>query len=266
MADQQTINLPQYLIKLCAIAQEAGRAIMEVYHSDFSVQTKDDNSPVTAADQLAEKIILTELAKLDPQTPVVAEESASAGNIPAIMDRFYLVDPLDGTREFLKRNGEFTVNIALIEGRKPVAGVVYAPALAEIFAAQGGAAYRGQLDITAALESAHLAHLVSNTAKPEKMIGIASRSHRDAETENYLRSHSITEVISAGSSLKFCAIAAGRAHVYPRFGRTMEWDTAAGHAVLVAAGGKVCTSDGKSLEYGKADQAFANPTFIASSF
>jgi 3'(2'), 5'-bisphosphate nucleotidase len=252
------------LIDLCRIAHQAGRVIMDIYKTDFTTHIKDDASPVTAADQLAETLILDELTRIDKTTPVVGEESTAAGRIPQIGNRFYLVDPLDGTKEFLNRNGEFTVNIGLIEDHVPVAGVIYAPAIGEVFAAANGIAYGGKIAVSEPMTETVWRNLVV-APDTEKTIAIASRSHRDAATEAYLLEKGITEIISAGSSLKFCAIASGRAHVYPRFGRTMEWDTAAGHAILIAAGGNVRGLDGQPLRYGKSDQGFANPSFIASN-
>ena len=245
------------------LALSAGREIMSIYATDFSSHTKNDLSPVTNADEAAEKIILAGLAMLDPATPVISEEAASAGRIPQVANRFYLVDPLDGTREFVSRNGEFTVNIARIENGSPVMGVVYAPAIRRIFwgevakgAAEGKVADDG---------SVTWKKLLVRQCPREGAIVVASRSHRDHATEDYLKTVKVAKLVSAGSSLKFCLIAAGEADLYPRFGRTMEWDTAAGHAVLLAAGGKVLNSDGQPLSYGKRERGFDNPGFIASA-
>ena len=245
------------------LALSAGREIMSIYATDFSSHTKNDLSPVTDADEAAEKIILAGLAMLDPATPVISEEAASAGRIPQVANRFYLVDPLDGTREFVSRNGKFTVNIARIENGSPVMGVVYAPAIRRIFwgevakgAAEGKVADDG---------SVSWKKLLVRQCPREGAIVVASRSHRDHATEDYLKTVKVAKLVSAGSSLKFCLIAAGEADLYPRFGRTMEWDTAAGHAVLLAAGGKVLNSDGQPLSYGKRERGFDNPGFIASA-
>jgi 3'(2'), 5'-bisphosphate nucleotidase len=245
------------------LALSAGREIMAIYATDFATHTKNDLSPVTEADEAAEKIILAGLAKLDPATPVISEEAASAGRIPAVANRFYLVDPLDGTKEFVSRNGEFTVNIARVENGLPVMGVVYAPAIRRIFwgeVAKGAAEGRVADDGSIVWKK-----LVVRACPREGAIVIASRSHRDHATEDYLKTVKVAKLVSAGSSLKFCLIAAGEADLYPRFGRTMEWDTAAGHAVLLAAGGKVLGSDGQPLSYGKRDRGFDNPGFIASA-
>jgi 3'(2'), 5'-bisphosphate nucleotidase len=256
-----TLNLTTLNADLCQIAIKAGDVMMEIYARDFKIAEKEDRSPVTEADGAAEEVILAALKVLTPEIPVVAEESASAGVIPEIGSRFYLVDPLDGTKEFINRNGEFTVNIALIEDGVPIAGVVYAPAIGRIFT---GNKEDGATEI--GVEASQL-----GTAKkigvrdPEggPLVAIASRSHRDAKTEEYLNHYNISEIVTAGSSLKFCLVATGEADIYPRHGRTMEWDTAAGHAVLRAAGGDVTCLDGSPFLYGKAGEGFANGFFVA---
>lgn len=246
------------------IAFEAGGEILKVYATDFAVAKKDNATPVTEADERAETVILARLAALAPDVPVIAEEAASAGAIPDVGDRFFLVDPLDGTREFISRNGEFTVNIALIENGEPVAGVVYAPALGLIAVADGPDRARaaglgtGQLPADASWRRIHTREAPAGGA-----VAVASRSHRDADTDAFLQRLGISETRSAGSSLKFCLVAQGEADVYPRFGRTMEWDTAAGHAVLRAAGGCVLTAEGAPLTYGKRARGYDNPAFIA---
>jgi 3'(2'),5'-bisphosphate nucleotidase len=249
---------------LVTLAIAAGREIMVIYGQDFTQRAKSDLTPVTEADEAAERIILEGLARLDPATPVISEEAAAAGRVPEVGDRFYLVDPLDGTKEFISRNGEFTVNIALIEKGRPVMGVVYAPALSRLFwGERGGGAAQGQIG-----EDGEVAgwRPVSVRKCPEDgAIVVASRSHRDAATDEFLRTVNVKSLVSAGSSLKFCLVASGEADLYPRFGRTMEWDTAAGHAVLLAAGGKVLTEKGNPLVYGKRERGFDNPGFIASS-
>jgi 3'(2'), 5'-bisphosphate nucleotidase len=248
---------------LVNLALLAGREILAIYATDFGSRTKSDLSPVTEADEAAEHIILEGLAKLDVNTPVISEEAASAGRVPQVANRFYLVDPLDGTKEFVSRNGEFTVNIALIENGLPVVGVVYAPAIKRIFwgdAANGAA--EGRL---AANESITWKKLAVRPCPSDGAIVVASRSHRDQATDDFLKTVKVAKLVSAGSSLKFCLIAAGEADLYPRFGRTMEWDTAAGHAVLLAAGGKVLNVAGQPLCYGKCERGFDNPGFIASA-
>lgn len=241
---------------------EAGKEIMQVYATDFAVQSKADHSPVTEADARAEKVILTKLRAAMPDIPIVAEEEMSAGLGPdAVGDKFILVDPLDGTREFTKRSGEFTVNIALIEDGLPICGVVYAPPLKKLFyGAHGLGAFEKSVDC----ETGQRKEAVSVQARirPETdWIAVASASHRSPETNEFLEQYPIGEIKSMGSSLKLCLVATGEADVYPRLGRTMEWDIAAGHAVLWAAGGQVETMDGGAFTYGKA--GFENPHFIA---
>ncbi|MGX1198933.1 3'(2'),5'-bisphosphate nucleotidase CysQ [Parvibaculum sp. MBR-TMA-1.3b-4.2] len=253
--------------ELRRIALIAGAAIMRHYATDFEVKQKDDNSPVTAADQEAEDIILRELAKVTPDIPVVSEEKAAAGYIPEFSNRFFLVDPLDGTKEFVNKNGEFTVNIALIEDRVPVAGVVYAPAKNRLFLGYGpGQAYEQELapDAEGLIEgAAEPRRIAVRRPSEEGMVVVASRTHRDQKTDEYLSLYKVKEFLAAGSSLKFCLVAAGEADIYPRHGRTMEWDTAAGHAVLAAAGGSVTQLDGTPLLYGKTERGLDNPFFVA---
>lgn len=254
------------LQKLLLLAQSAAHEIMMVYASDFAVKAKADLSPVTEADALAEKVILKGLNELWPETPVLAEEAASAGHIPTLGNRFFLVDPLDGTKEFTSRNGEFTVNIALIKNLRPVMGVVYAPAINQIYWGEidGGSGYAA-LSLNDTLS--HVTWQRLSVRKPPKdgLTVLASRSHMDTATAEFLKTCHVKTLTSAGSSLKFCMIAKGEADLYPRFGRTMEWDTGAGQAVLEAAGGKVCNVDGTRLTYGKSDRGFDNPPFVASA-
>ncbi|MFN4142795.1 3'(2'),5'-bisphosphate nucleotidase CysQ [Aestuariivirga sp.] len=252
-----------FLQPLIDLAILAGREIMAIYATDFSAKAKGDLTPVTEADEAAERIILAGLKKLDPSIPVISEEAASAGMIPDVATRFFLVDPLDGTKEFISKNGEFTVNIALVENGSPVAGVVYAPALRRIFWGEAGkGAAQGTVEADAAGTWQPLA---VRPLPAEGATVVASRSHRDQATEEFLKKLKVKALCSAGSSLKFCLVAAGEADLYPRFGRTMEWDTAAGHAVLLAAGGKVMTVDGPALTYGKRSRGYDNPGFIASA-
>lgn len=252
-----------FISSLIQLALAAGREIMSIYAEPFTARQKADLSPVTAADELAERIILSGLAEIDPATPVVAEEAASAGRVPAVASRFYLVDPLDGTKEFISRNGEFTVNIALVADGMPQAGVVFAPALRRLFWGEAGiGAAQGQFEAVAPPVWSPM-HV--RTPPPKGQIVVASRSHCDVETQQFLRGLPGASIVSAGSSLKFCLVACGEADLYPRFGRTMEWDTAAGHAILAAAGGKVLMLDGRPLTYGKLDRGFDNPGFIASA-
>ncbi|WP_420836881.1 3'(2'),5'-bisphosphate nucleotidase CysQ [Aquabacter cavernae] len=246
------------------LALAAGREVLAVYGTDFTVEQKADASSVTQADTRAEAVILDGLARLAPGVPVVAEEQVAAGHCPRATPLFFLVDPLDGTREFVSRNGEFTVNIALIEDSIPVLGVVYAPALGILYA---GAAGHGAHKRTVGDELGAPQRIGVNTCDVSGVRAIASRSHADGQTGAWLDARPIASLCSAGSSLKFGLLAEGAADVYPRFGRTMEWDTAAGDAVLRAAGGGVVTLDGAPLRYGKDapqdDAPYANPFFIA---
>ncbi|MGE0005780.1 MAG: 3'(2'),5'-bisphosphate nucleotidase CysQ [Parvibaculaceae bacterium] len=252
------------LLALADLAVAAGREIMAIYAGPLVAHQKSDLTPVTEADEVAETIILAGLKQLDPATPVISEEAAAAGMIPEVAGRFYLVDPLDGTKEFLSRNGEFTVNIALIAEAAPLAGVVLAPALGRVFCGEMGAgAYEARSEPEAGAASLDWRLLRARKAPPLGPVVVASRSHRDERTEAYLKCLGAPKVVSAGSSLKFCLLASGEADLYPRFGRTMEWDTAAGHAVLAAAGGHVETETGEPLTYGKAGRGYDNPAFIA---
>ena len=245
----------ELLEQVLPVARAAGDAILAVYATNFEVRGKSDTSPVTAADERAEAIILAALAKLTPSIPIVSEEAAAAGTIPAVGESFWLVDPLDGTKEFINRNGEFTVNIALIESGYPTLGVVLAPALSRLFAGAEG--------VGAFLEESSRRRPIACRAVPAAgLTVVASRSHGDAEAlDRFLAGRKVASQINAGSSLKLCLVAAGEADLYPRLGRTMEWDIAAGDAVLRAAGGMVRTLAGDPLVYGKPD--FANPHFAA---
>lgn len=235
-------------------ARHAGAVIMQVYAQDFAVHFKGANDPVTAADSLAEQVILPVLRTLTPDVPIVAEEEAAAGRIPQVGRRFWLVDPLDGTKEFVKKNGEFTVNIGLIEDGVPVLGVVFAPALGVMWSGQGGQAWRE--------DAAGRRPIACRPPPPEGAVVLDSRSHRAADKlEAFVATLPGGKVENAGSSLKFCRIAEGSGDYYPRFGPTCEWDTAAAHAVLLAAGGEVVTWDDAPLGYGK--PKFLNPDFLA---
>lgn len=243
------------LPELERLARLAGAAIMEVYATDFAVARKDDASPVTEADQKAEALILPGLKALTPHIPVVAEEEVAAGRIPDVDATFWLVDPLDGTKEFIKKNGEFTVNIGLIENGVPVAGVVFAPALEVLWAGASGQAWR---------EDASGRRPIACRKAPDKgAVVMDSRSHRAPERLNaFLAELPEAKLENAGSSLKFCKVAEASADFYPRLGPTCEWDTGAAHAVLLAAGGEVVTWDGAPLAYGK-KPTFLNPDFLA---
>lgn len=256
--------LSDYLFELVNLAQEAGREIIRIYNTNPESRLKSDDSPVTDADIAAEKIILAGLARLDRDTPVIAEEAVAGGAVPVASARFYLVDPLDGTREFISRNGEFTVNIALIENGLPTAGVVYAPAIGRVFCgAAGEGSFATELDPGTEVGDCDWRTISTRRIPAAGAKVVASRSHRDDRTNAWIEKRQVSEIVSAGSSLKFCLVAAAEADLYPRFGRTMEWDTAAGHAVLAAAGGNIVCEDGVPLSYGKTHRGFDNPGFIA---
>ena len=248
------------LAVLRLIAERAGKEILAYYveAEEIEVRHKADASPVTEADEAAEAFILAALHKLTPNIPTVSEEAMAAGASPDVSGgRFWLVDPLDGTKEFLSRNNEFTVNIALVEDGTPVAGVVHAPALAMTWAGAGaGSATYSETDQPPMAVAAR-------RIPADGAVVVASRRHGDlTQRADFLADIVIKEQVQAGSSLKFCLVATGKADLYPRFGRTMEWDTAAGHAVLLAAGGSVVRADdGAPLTYGK--PGFENPHFIA---
>jgi len=248
---------------MAGIALAAGERILAYYDPAGSAsRTKEDGSPVTAADEAAEALILERLAAAGV-TAVVAEESVAAGRVPEIGSTFALVDPLDGTKEFVSGSGEFTVNIAWIEDGRPVAGVVLAPAVGVVFGGDETGAWRASVSGGAM----GAPETIRAVVPAQGLRVVASRSHLTPETKAFVERYSVASFVSSGSSLKFCRVAEGAADLYPRLGRTMEWDTAAGHAVLLAAGGSVSTLDGKPLTYGKAaaeDGAFANPHFVAA--
>src|SRR5271167_614204 len=240
----------------------AGPAVMEEYDRICSVASKEDGSPVTSADHRAEAIICECLASLAPMPPVCAEESIAAGARAQVAERFLLVDPLDGTREFLAGNGEFTINVALIERGAPVAGAVYAPAIGRLWVG-GETAFTCEALPGAELPGQESRRRIRTRSAPSSLVAFASRSHLDPKSDSFLKRLPIGETRFAGSSLKFCLIAEGLGDVYPRFAPTMEWDTAAGDAVLRAAGGVVCDPSGRPLRYGKVDSGLRNGAFIA---
>ena len=247
---------------LARAALAAGPAVMEEYARQAGARSKADGSPVTSADERAEEIIRAWLERMAPATPIVAEEATAAGGATDCAPRFFLVDPLDGTREFLARNGEFTINVALIDAREPVAGAVYAPASGRLWFA-GEAAFFCEAPVGGDLPEPDRWRRLRTRPAPPRLVALASRSHCDPDTEAFLARLPIAERKSAGSSLKFCVIAEGGADVYPRFAPTMEWDTAAGDAVLRAAGGVVLDGAGKPLAYGKTASGLRNGGFVA---
>jgi len=247
----------QLLSEIIALADLAGAEIMKFYHGDMQIRQKADSSPVTAADEAAENIILAGLRKLTPDIPIVAEEETAAGKIIEVGDQpYWLVDPLDGTKEFIAHRDEFTVNIALVENLSPTMGVVFAPALDASYAANGtGTAVRRIGNQTPQ-------SIAARRIPDQDVIATASRSHGDKDKmQALLKDYALGDVVVSGSSIKFCIVACGEADIYPRYGPTCEWDIAAGHAVLNAAGGSVCTLDGNDMRYGK--PKFLNPEFIA---
>ena len=251
------IDLPALLPAVKAIAHRAGAEIMRVYGTDFSAERKDDGSPLTEADTASEKVIVAGLRELTPNIPIIGEENISGDSDVAPDARFWLVDPLDGTREFLKRNDEFCVCIGLVENRKPIFGVLYGPALDLTY---GGA---GPGTATVVRDGKPERPISCRTPSAEGLDVLGSRSHgRRQELEKFLGSQKIRAIDPCGSALKFGRLAEGLADIYPRVGPTCEWDTAAGHAILLAAGGHMETIDGNPFEYGKAPK-YLNPGFVA---
>jgi 3'(2'), 5'-bisphosphate nucleotidase len=258
MIDPSNTHTMKTLVdRVVELSRRAGNAIMEIYEGPaFQVTHKDDKSPLTAADLASHRAIVAGLQKLTPEWPVLSEESEyTPYETRRDWDTFWLVDPLDGTKEFLKRNGEFTVNIALIEGDTPILGVVYAPASGKMyFAARGVGAFKQENGETIPIR-------VQRGPGGATRV-IVSRSHSSDETELYTRQYGQCEFVPMGSSLKFCLVAEGIADVYPRSGPTMEWDTAAAHCILALAGGSVTSADGQRLVYNKPN--LLNPGFLAS--
>lgn len=237
-------------------AREAGGAILEIVRRGFDVEAKKDSSPVTEADRAAELIILAALARAAPGIPVIAEEEVAAGRIPAHDDTYFLVDPLDGTKEFVRGGDDYTVNIGLVEGGSPTLGVVFAPAT--------GRLHGGCIGSGAWLDEGHGRRAIRTRERGTQLTAVASKSHLNQATVDYLQEAVGTcDFVAVGSSLKFCIVAEGGADIYPRASPTSEWDTAAGHAILLAAGGLVHGPGGSPLRYGK--RAFLNRAFVATS-
>ncbi len=239
-----------------ALAEDAGRAILKVYASDFDVQSKDDDSPLTQADLASNRCIVAGLKSLAPEIPIISEESGLPEfDVRSRWDRYWLIDPLDGTREFVNRNGEFTVNIALIDHQKPILGVVHVPVQQKTYVGcEGhGAERRDQDGSTTSIR------VSAASASPVRVVG--SRSHRGASLDAYLANLGECDMVPMGSSLKFCVVAEGGADLYPRLGPTSEWDTAAAQAVVEQAGGSVVTLDGKPMKYNTKENIL-NPYFF----
>lgn len=252
---------------LLGVALAAARVQMFHRHIGVAAESKADRSPVTIADRESEEIILEGLARLAPGVPTIAEESVTQGRIPLIGSAFFLVDPLDGTKGYVKGRDEFTINIALIEERRPVFGLLYAPALADFYLTLGPAeAVTARLTHDAEvsrLSDCNLQPICTRIPDPHAMAALTSQSHLNSATARFLGGYNIVDQRAVSSSIKFGLIAKGEADIYPRVGPTSEWDTAAGHAVLTAAGGTVTTIDGAPLLYGNADSKFLNPDFVA---
>ncbi|MFQ5438823.1 MAG: 3'(2'),5'-bisphosphate nucleotidase CysQ [Paracoccaceae bacterium] len=243
------------------LALEAGEKIMEIYNRDeFEVRTKSDESPVTEADEAADSLISAGLIAAFPDVALITEEQAATHTVSA--RNFLIVDPLDGTKEFVKRRGEFTVNIAYVENGTPIRGVVFAPAKGRLFYTDASGKSLEETGDFASDTRGETRPITVSSPQNNALVVVASKSHRDRATDAYINKYSVRASAAAGSSLKFCLVATGEADLYPRLGRTMEWDTAAGHAVLKGAGGRVIRFDDHSdLKYGK--EGFENPFFIA---
>jgi 3'(2'), 5'-bisphosphate nucleotidase len=263
----RTFDFPRLAERLLPSVLAAGRMQMRLYESGTAVEEKADSSPVTAADREAEAILLDGLWDAARGVPVIAEESMSLGVAPPRGTTFFLVDPLDGTREFVDRRGEFTINVGLVVGKKPVFGLIYAPVLGALYVTLGeGKAVETHIpaaEAEASLGSYVLRELHTRAPDVGALTVLESRSHRTPQTEKFLADYAIAEVKRAGSSLKFCLIARGDADFYVRLGPTREWDTAAGQAILEAAGGCVMTLGERPLSYGNHADAYYNPNFIA---
>ena len=249
------MNTAKLIDELAQAAQEAGEAILTIVRRGFEIESKRDTSPVTEADRAAELIILSGLARAAPGVPVIAEEEVAAGRIPAHDDLYFLVDPLDGTKEFIRGGDDYTVNIGLIGGGTPRLGVVYAPATRRL---HGGVVGEG-----AWLDEGSGRETICTRVKGSEITAVASKSHLNQATIDYLEAAvGVCRYVSVGSSLKFCIVAEGEADIYARAAPTSEWDTAAGHAILLAAGGLVDGPEGAPLRYGK--RAFLNRAFVAT--
>lgn len=253
---QSRMELAGLLEPLARACRDAGAAIRAVRRSGFQVEAKGDLSPVTEADRAAERILLAALGQVAPAIPVIAEEEVAAGRVPPFKDRFFLVDPLDGTKEFIRGGEDYTVNVGLVIDGTPVLGLVYAPEQDRLFSGLVGHGAR-------IVEDGERSRPIHTRDAGKPMVAVASKSHMNLATERYLAKAAEGAVrLSVGSSLKFCLVAEGLADLYPRLSPTSEWDTAAGHAVLLAAGGRVDGPDGRALTYGKA--GFLNPGFVAT--
>ncbi len=258
-------HAPHIMHGLCQMALDAGALIMHHYRNGVAEETKADKSPVTQADRDAETLLEKALAALAPDIQVIGEE-ACAETVPTDLDEmFFLLDPLDGTRDFVAKRDNFTVNIGLIRSQYPIAGVIYAPVHEQLYFSGTDAAYKLEIAPNGALDITKAQKLRTEKADPNGLTVIASRSHRGEKTDQMIASLNVRKTIATASSYKFCLLAEGTADFYPRYGRTMEWDTAAGQAILEAAGGIVTTEDGTRFHYGKLARGLDNPSFIAAA-
>jgi len=252
------------MIAMAHLAIEAGACIMKHREAGFTTERKGDDSPVTAADRDAEKVLAAGLMAIAPGIQIIGEEASNEVIPGRLDDTFFLLDPLDGTREFINNKNDFTVNIGLIRKGLPIAGVIYAPARKELYLSGKDSAFmKDNCDVNDRPTFGELTPIRAAENELSAYRVVASRSHRAPQTDAFIHKHDLSDIVSVGSSLKFCILAAGRADIYPRHGRTMEWDTAAGHAILLSAGGCVTLLDGRPLVYGKLERGLDNPHFIA---
>jgi 3'(2'), 5'-bisphosphate nucleotidase len=255
-------DLSRLLGPIAELAATAGGKILEIAKGDLGTSQKSDKSPVTIADTAAEEILRAGLAKLLPGVPFIGEESVAAGNIPEPGREFLLIDPLDGTREFIQGRDEYTVNVGLISDGAPVLGVIYTPATKTVHAGAGGKAFRAPLRPGATFDPG-AAVAIRARPRPASLVAAVSRSYLDQKSEDFLAKLSVKERLAFGSSLKFTLLAEGKADVYPRLAQICEWDVAAGHAILAAAGGRIEAIDGNPLRYGAKDKKFLLRGFVA---
>jgi 3'(2'), 5'-bisphosphate nucleotidase len=258
-------HAPAFMHALCQMALDAGAVIMTHYRNGVAEETKADKSPVTQADRDAELLLERALGQVAPGIQVIGEEACSETAPTQLDELFFLLDPLDGTRDFVAKRDNFTVNIGLVKGQYPIAGVIYAPVHEKLYFSGNDAAYSLTIAPDGDLDISQAKRLRTQKADADGLIVIASRSHRGEKTDQMIASLNVKETIATASSYKFCLLAEGTADFYPRYGRTMEWDTAAGQAILEAAGGIVTTEDGARFHYGKLERGLDNPSFIAAA-
>ena len=259
-------NNKEIINQLVSLAYKAGKEIMTLYQKSLEIELKKDNSPVTEADKLSDIIITSELAKNFPEIKCISEESYQKEGGEILGRSFFLIDPLDGTKEFIKKNDEFTVNIALIENNKSKLGIIYAPAKDRMFFnIDRDKSYEIKTNLLEEEININNSKQISVSKNNTDLTAVISRSHNNEMTRNFLKKYNIKDTIICGSSLKFCLIASGEADIYPRLSPTKEWDIAAGHAILEASGGKIITLNDKELLYGNKEQDYLNPEFIASN-